>query len=162
MQIRLASTRDMTEMIKLLKEFTIDRPKQTLSEKQHRIRAYKEQDKMLRETAVKYTSQLKYTVFVAEENGKLIGYIAGEIVNRKYKVYNKEGYVINWFVEEARQGQGTGRKLFDKLIESFKKAGCTHIGLDTHVKNEKAIVIYEHMGFTKRLVTFFKALKDLP
>jgi len=39
------------------------------------------------------------------------------------------------------------------------KAGCTHIGLDTHLENKKAIEIYEHMGFQKRLVTFFKLLR---
>lgn len=64
-------------------------------------------------------------------------------------------------MEEDYQSQGIGKELFDRLEEEFKKAGCTHIGLDTHLGNKKAIEIYEHMGFTKRLVTFFKTLKNL-
>ncbi|KKP29924.1 MAG: Ribosomal-protein-alanine acetyltransferase [Parcubacteria group bacterium GW2011_GWA2_31_28] len=100
-------------------------------------------------------------VFVASENEVLKGFISGEIKYKEYRVYNKEGYVGDWFVENAYQGQGIGKALFDMLVKEFIKANCTHIALDTHLENEKAIKIYEDRGFIKRLVTFFKPLKDL-
>lgn len=160
MEIRRATLHDKKELVRLIKEF--ESSDKNLSEKQRSIRAYKDLEKIAQEKAEKYVSQPEYTVFVAEENRVLKGFICGGIKDKKYRVYNKEGYVEDWFVEKDYQGQGIGKKLFDKLVEEFKKTGCTHIGLDTHLENKKAIEIYENMGFTKRLVTFFKLLKDLP
>lgn len=160
MEIRSATSHDKKELVRLIKEF--ESSDKNLSEKQRQIRSYKDLEKMAQERVEKYLSQPEYIVFVAEKNGVLKGFICGEIKNKKYRVYNKEGFVGDWFIEGDCQGQGIGKKLFDKLVEEFKKVECTHIGLDTHLENKKAIEIYEHMGFTKRLVTFFKTLKDLP
>jgi len=160
MQIRLAVIQDKKELTRLIKEF--ENFTKFLSEKQRQIRAYKDLEKMAQETAEKYLSQPEYIVVVADENGVLKGFICDEIKMRKYRIYNKEGYVEKWFIERDYQDQGIGKELFNKLEEEFKKAECTHIGLDTHLENKKAIRIYEHMGFTKRLITFFKHLKDLP
>ncbi len=159
MEIRKITPQDKKELKRLIKEFESDEG--NLSELQRKIRAYRDLDEMTNETAEKYLSKPGYIVFVADLNGKLIGYSRGEIKEKKHRVYNLEGYVGEWFVERDYQNQGIGKKLFDKLIGEFKKAGCTHITLDTHLENKKAIEIYEHMGFTKRLVTFFKPLKDL-
>jgi hypothetical protein len=57
--------------------------------------------------------------------------------------------------------EGIGKELFEKVVEALKEADCTHLALDTHVQNEKAVAIYEHMGFKKRLYNFYKPLKDL-
>lgn len=161
MQVRNASLNDKKELARLIKEFEGSYDK-TMSEKQRRIREYIDLGKMSEETAEKYLSKSEYIVFVADENGVLKGYVSGEIKEKKYRVYNKEGYVEDWFVEDEYQARGLGKELFDSLVEAFEKAGCTHVGLATHLENKKAIEIYEHMGFTKRLVTFFKPLKDLP
>lgn len=147
MQIRPATSYDRKELIKLIKEFEIS--DKILSEKQRQIRAYKDLEKMAQEIAEKYLSQPGHIVFVADENGSIKGYINGEIKEKKYRIYNKEGYVEAWFVEEEYQKQGIGKELFDKLVEEFKKTGCTHIGLDTHLENKKAIEIYGHMHLQK-------------
>ena len=111
--------------------------------------------------AIKQYDERPLNYSVADENNMLLGFISGEINERKNKVYNREGYVIGWFVKDGSQNHGVGKKLFDALREEFTNADCTHIGLDTNIENTHAIQIYEHMGFTKKLVTFFKPLKDL-
>lgn len=160
MQIRLVTANDKKQLTRLIKEFEIS--DDYLSKKQQKIRRFKDLDRAAKEAAKRYTSKPKYISFVADENGSLKGFISGEIKERKHRIYNKEGYVELWFVEPEYQGHRVGKELFDKLVNKFKKVGCTHIGLDTHLENKKAIEIYKHMGFTKRLITFFKILRDLP
>ncbi|MBI4004529.1 GNAT family N-acetyltransferase [Candidatus Roizmanbacteria bacterium] len=157
MQIRRATSHDKKELVRLIKEF--ETRNDYLSEKQKKIRAFAHFDQMVETSAQKHIAE--HITFVANEEGMLKGFVSGEIHEKKYRVYNKEGYISDWFVEEASRSQGVGKQLFDSLTEFFKKSGCTHIGLQTHLDNKKAIEIYEHMGFTKKLVTFFKPLKRL-
>ena len=161
MQIRKATPHDKKELTRLLKEFSIDFATKILSEKQTRIRAYKNPNKWVEETVEHYLSQPEHIVFVADEHEILKGFIEGEVKEHKDKVYDREGYISKWFMEEEYQNSGIGKQLFTRLVEEFKKMDCTHIGLDTHLENTQAIRIYEHMGFTKRLITFFKPLKNL-
>jgi len=158
MQIRRAIPSDKKELSKLLRAFNTY-SQQVSSEKQNRFRKFIDPLKWSEETAEKYLSL--YIVFVADDDGSLKGYICGEIKEIKYRYFNKEGYVEHWFVEESSQSQGIGKKLFTLLTDEFKKAGCTHIGLDTNIENNKAINIYEEMGLIKRLVTFYKPLIDI-
>jgi ribosomal protein S18 acetylase RimI-like enzyme len=159
MQIRKAKLSDKKELTKLIKAFeTAD---EFLSEELRKIRVSKDLNAMAEETAEKYVSDPTWIVFVAEEKNELIGCIVGEIKGKKYRLYNKEGYITGWYVEDAYKGNGVGKQLFITLVDAFEKAGCTHLALDTHIKNTRAVAIYEHMGFTKRLYNFYKPLQDL-
>ena len=89
---------------------------------------------------------------------QLEGFICGQVKVKKNRFYHTEGYIQNWFIEENLQSRGVGKALLDALTLEFKKAGCTHLDVDTHLENTKAIEIYEHLDFHKRLVTFFKIL----
>ncbi|HUQ84865.1 MAG TPA: GNAT family N-acetyltransferase [Candidatus Limnocylindrales bacterium] len=158
MQVRRITPDDRKELVKLIIDFE-NSSQNLLSPLQAGMRAYKDLQGMAEEKAKKYLSKPSYLVFVVDENGSLKGYISGEIIEKKYRIYNKEGYVENWFVEKDYQNHGIGKELFETLIKEFEKSDCTHINLDTNINNKRAIDIYEHMGFTKRLVTFFKPLK---
>lgn len=160
MIIRRATIDDKKELIRLIIKFDNNTQK-TLSQIQTKIRAYRDLAQMTKDRVSKYFSDPNYIVYVAEDNGTLRGYASGEIQEKKYRIYDKAGYVENWYVEKDFQSHGIGKQMFDKLVDAFEKEGCTHVALDTSIENEKAIGIYEHMGFTKRHVTFFKFLKDL-
>ncbi len=157
MKIRKTNSNDKKELAKLIIE--LETSDDYLSKKQQQVREFSDLDKAAEKAAERYVSQPEYASFVADENGSLKGFIAGEIKKKNYRVYNKEGYVELWFVKPTYQDKGVGKKLFDMLVEKFQKAGCTHITLDTHLENTKAIKIYEHLEFTKRLITFFKPLR---
>lgn len=161
MQVRRITPNDRKKLIKLIIDFE-NSSQASLSQLQANMRAYKDLQGMAENKSERYLSNPKYIIFVADENGSLKGYISGEIIEKKYRVNNKEGYVENWYVDKNYQSNGVGKKLFEALIGEFEKAKCTHLNLDTNINNKKAINIYEHMGFTKRLVTFFKPLKNLP
>ena len=160
MKIRKANREDVEKLVTLLTHFETGTgtrlPKQLLQ-----IRAYKNTSEAIRNEVERLFSNPKCTTFIAEEEDQSAGFIFGEIKEKKEKVYDKEGYVDSWYVEPKYRGMGTGKLLFDSLIDEFKKADCTHIALNVHFDNTKAIQIYEHMGFTKRVISFIKPLKDL-
>lgn len=89
----------------------------------------------------------KYKVFIAEEKGKLIGYASGKIVEKPDYISDREGFIDELYVEEDYRGIGVGRKLYEKLVEYFRKEKCTHLSLNTYAINKKAIAIYKKWGF---------------
>jgi ribosomal protein S18 acetylase RimI-like enzyme len=160
MTIRKAHNGDLEELVRL-REIFFDDTQKILTASQMKIRAYKNidaQHKDSKDTIHSFLSDPRYIVFVAEEGGVLRGYICGEVKVKEYKALSKAGYVEHLFVEQEYQKQGIGKKLFERLIEEFKKIGCMHIMLDTHLDNKNAIAFYEHMGFTARSVNFFKEI----
>jgi diamine N-acetyltransferase len=160
MIIRQATSDDKEELKRLIIAFDEDTQK-TLSPIQTKIRAYRNLSQMAEDRVNKYFADPNYIVYVADDDGTLRGYCSGEIQEKKFRVYDKAGYIENWFVEKNFQKHGIGKQMFEKLVGDFEKMGCTHASLDTNIENANAIEIYEHMGFTKRHVTFFKPLKDL-
>lgn len=96
--------------------------------------------------------------FVAEDRRKLIAHISGKIIERKGKVLNKEGYIDEWFVKKEYRGKGVGKKLYEVLLQEFKKRRCTHIGLDTYAENKEARKLYRKLGFKNYILIMKQAL----
>jgi len=105
-----------------------------------------------------FKDYLKNVTFVAELEGNIIGFIEGEIRERKGKVYNLSGLIQNFFVKEEVQSQGIGRKLFDKITEGFKEKGCNSMRIEAYVTNHKAISIYKNWGFMPKNVAFVRKI----
>lgn len=158
MQIRQVEVKDKEQLVKLIVAF--DKQSQRyLTKEQIEFRQYTNLEKAKVEEVEEYFSS-GFAIFVADDGGRLVGLVVGNIKEKKNRVNNKEGFVEKWYVDSAYQGKHVGTKLFARLEGYFKESGCTHLALDTHIKNEEAIRIYDHMGFTKRLVTFYKVLED--
>lgn len=110
-------------------------------------------------TALEYLGNAKYICFGAEdENGKLVGYITGEIKPRGGRELDTEGFIDDWFVKKDVRNKGMGKLLFNALTEEFKKRKCTHLALDTYCHNQSALNIYHKWGFTDRAVTLMKEI----
>lgn len=157
MIIRELKKEDESQFKKLLRGFYI-LDKNRFSDKLQRWEKYKDDDKLIDETARQYLFDKNYMVFVSEENGELIGYICGTIKDKPQKIYDREGYVEDWFVEVNQRNEKIGEGLFNALINKFKELKCTHIALDSFVENEIAINIYHRMGFEDKLIVLRKDL----
>jgi ribosomal protein S18 acetylase RimI-like enzyme len=107
------------------------------------LEAYRDENKMIDKITDDFTNG-KYTVYVAENDGKLIGFIGGSIKENADKTYSKMGYIEDWFVTEKWRGQGIGQSLYDKLAEDFKD--CDYLSLYAYLSNP-AIEMYKKMGF---------------
>lgn len=119
---------------------------------------YKDKEKTFSEVLELWLNNLEYTVFVAEENNQLIGYVCGTVKNKPLRVLDKEGSIVEWFVEEQWRGKGIGKKLYEELFEDFKKAKCTHLGLRVYTANNSAINLYRKNGFIENESSFVKII----
>lgn len=97
-------------------------------------------------------------IFVAEENGKITGFIQGVIIEHKkgddifYDLTHKpskEGWVGLLFVKPEYRGSGTGQQLLDEMKNYFISKNCTSIRLLVLSDNKHAIAVYEKNGFIR-------------
>lgn len=156
MKIRRAANKDKKQLIKTLIDFD-NHARSYLPADHYEFRRFTNLEKAKTDELEDYFSS-GALIFVAEEGKKIVGFIVGSIKDRKNRVNDKEGYIEKWYIVHSFQGKKFGKELFSTLEQEFRKQGCTHLALETHVDNHKAISIYENMGFKKRMFNFFKIL----
>jgi RimJ/RimL family protein N-acetyltransferase len=84
------------------------------------------------------------TIFVAEEQGALIGYlgaIGGNYARNKHEVYIVVGIL------EAFTGQGIGTVLFERLDAWAHEHQIHRLELSVMVHNTRGVGLYQKMGF---------------
>jgi ribosomal protein S18 acetylase RimI-like enzyme len=86
----------------------------------------------------------KSVVFVAEEEGKLIGLCWCTIVDRGI---DKQGEIAEFFVEKEFRGKGTGRELVNAAKQLFISEKVEVAFAWTHHGNQAAIKLYKDAGF---------------
>ena len=87
-------------------------------------------------------------LFVAEEKGRIVGYIAGSIEDRApvYKV-ERRGDILMAFVLDEYRGQGIGRELTESIIKWFKEKGIDYVELSVDFRNELGYKVWKSFGF---------------
>jgi len=117
MKIRKIKQTDEPQLFMLIYKFYIKYNRQQLFSKELlELEAYKNIEKVMKNTARRYINNKKYLVFVAEKDKNLIGYICGQIKYKPDKIFNKEGYIEDWFVDETYRNQKIGKSLFNRSI----------------------------------------------
>jgi RimJ/RimL family protein N-acetyltransferase len=84
------------------------------------------------------------TIFVAEENSELIGYLiamGGQAKRNKHTAYLVIGILTEY------RGQGVGSKLFQRLEEWATEQKLHRLELTVVTLNEAGIRLYKKMGF---------------
>jgi ribosomal protein S18 acetylase RimI-like enzyme len=96
---------------------------------------------------------------VAEEKGKLIGYIFGQIGENEHPLFKrpKGGELHDLAVLKTHQGKGISGKLWKELLAWFIKQKCEIITLSVN-SNNQAQEIYKHWGFD---VFYLRMIKKL-
>ena len=92
---------------------------------------------------------------VAENNGKIIGYIIGQ---------PKEDLaeIVSLAVGPDFRQKGIGTKLTNFLIEHFKEKGLKEISLCVRTKNKKGISFYQNLNFKilKKIKNYYRNGND--
>lgn len=102
-------------------------------------------------------------VYIAVEDGKAIGVVAGIIVNYTewdkldYKC-PKTGSVKELVVKHDSRAKGVGNKLLRKIEEYFKSINCDYVNLDVFAYNYNAINFYNKNDYHTRMHTLIKKL----
>lgn len=159
MTIRKIKPSDKPQLFNLLYKFYVKHNRQKIFSKELiEFEAYKNIEKVMKNAARQYVHNKKYLTLVAEEDEKLVGYICGNIKSKPHKIFDKEGYIEDWFVEEEYRNKKIGKTLFNALINEFKKMNCSHITTDAYAINKHAIGIYHKMGFIDFVLKMIKKL----
>lgn len=93
-------------------------------------------------------------VFVAEENGRVLGYITTRIDREVSK-----GRIPNLAVDEHARGRGLGRRLIEHALEYFRREGMAYVMIETMSNNAVGQHLYPSCGFVEAGRQIHYALK---
>jgi len=85
-----------------------------------------------------YNDKTRY--FIAKIEDKRVGYVG-------VFLRDKNAEIINLFVSSAYRGLGIGKKLMEKVIDACNNKRISIIILEVREGNEKALQMYEDLGF---------------
>ena len=99
-------------------------------------------------------------VFVAEDGGRVIGYISGNFTNSKNPFYNSVilGYFKHIAVLRKYHRKGVAKELYKNLEDWLKKKKCDFVYLEVFSANH-AVKIFEKLGYKVATYKMWKKLK---
>lgn len=92
-------------------------------------------------------------VVVAEQNGEIIGFVAGRV--RTLPPYFGSatiGAISEVFISEERRGRGIGGRLLAYALEWYQSQGITRIELQVVARNPDGIRFYKQLGWHEELL----------
>lgn len=95
----------------------------------------------------KKTESQREIELVAEIGGRIVGTAGIEQVGAKEKVRHRAEFGIS--VDQQYWGLGIGRALAEACVACAKKAGYAQLELNAVSENQRAIKLYESLGFVE-------------
>jgi len=93
--------------------------------------------------------QYPYSYLVAEHEGKVIGFILGEVSGWEFGVPNTVGWIITIGVDPEYQHQGVARKLGQEFINNIKAIGVRVVYTLVNWNDWDLLKFFRAMGFTR-------------
>lgn len=103
----------------------------------------------------------KTPVFVAESDGKILGYafcIHKQFINDNNMTYVKTLYIDDLCVDENERGKHIGKTLYDFVVSYAKENGYYNVTLSVWADNKKAVGFYEKIGLRVQKIGMEKIL----
>jgi ribosomal protein S18 acetylase RimI-like enzyme len=97
-------------------------------------------------------------VLVADNGGKIVGMIMGEIIERHFYEPLKELRVTEIYVLPEYRKSGLGRKLISSLIEKEKSKGCGMVTVEFPTENLLAHKFYTSQGMRSIISIYGKKI----
>ncbi len=132
--------------IKKISEFSV----KTFIEAFEHIISKEELEKRLNKRSVDFYNEVfdKDTILLAEEDGKLIGYIQfGDPHFPTIETTEEDQELQRVYVLSGYQGQGVGKKLIKTALNSKRLKDAKNIYLDVREDNIGAQRLYKSLGF---------------
>jgi GNAT superfamily N-acetyltransferase len=95
-----------------------------------------------------------YRIFVAVEEGRVVGTYELLIMDNMAKGGRKSGVVEDVAVSPDYRGRGVGRALMMHAREQCRQASCYKFVLSSNLKRVEAHAFYEALGFEKHGYSF--------
>ena len=103
----------------------------------------------------------KTPVFVAESDGKILGYafcIHKQFINDNNMTDVKTLYIDDLCVDENARGKHIGKTLYDFVVSYAKENGYYNVTLNVWADNKKAVGFYEKIGLRVQKIGMEKIL----
>jgi ribosomal protein S18 acetylase RimI-like enzyme len=114
---------------------------------------------IVREMYLEWLSRPESFAFVAENEGKPVGYVIGFYEEPHFMwETGRVGVVDSFYVSPETRGQGVGRRLMVAAYAAMREAGASTVALEMVADNEVARRFYEQEGFTTTFVQMHRAL----
>jgi len=154
MNIRKATKKDFGELIRLRKGFYLDSCRKDVYSNPSWSRSG------LPIATALVLKRDNAAIFVAEDKGRIIGYIGCEIKKQPlYFKYRNRGEIYNLYVRKENRGRGIGTKLMRTAFKWFKSKKIKWANLWVHPKNSRAHKLYRKMGFNDWYMMMNKIIK---
>ncbi|UCB53523.1 MAG: GNAT family N-acetyltransferase [Candidatus Zixiibacteriota bacterium] len=115
----------------------------------------------LKEDAEKLLNDANWAVFVAEHEGKTIGFIECSIRDKAPACEtDRIGYIEGWFVAPEFRNQGVGRRLVQAGEQWARDKGCIEMASDTTTNFPSSPAAHKALGYqeVKRKFNYRKLL----
>ncbi|MFO7460075.1 MAG: GNAT family N-acetyltransferase [Desulfatiglandales bacterium] len=93
--------------------------------------------------------RLPMASLVAEENGKVVGFILGDASGWEYSVPENIGWIDTIGVDPAYQRRGIARMLMSEMIANLKKVGVDTIYTMVNWRDRDLLKFFDAFGFQK-------------
>lgn len=92
-------------------------------------------------------------VLVAEQDGRIVGYVYAAIEPLSWKDLREEcGFIHDLLVTEEARGGGVGTALLDRAIEWLREQQMPRVVLGTAAQNVNARRLFERRGFRSTMI----------
>jgi ribosomal protein S18 acetylase RimI-like enzyme len=94
-------------------------------------------------------AQFPLSCLVAEYEGRVIGFILGEVSGGEFNVPDTVGWISTIGVDPAYQHRGVARKLSEEFVKDLKSVGVTIIYTLVNWSDWDLLKFFRAMGFSK-------------
>lgn len=81
-------------------------------------------------------------IFVAEEGGKVVGFISAE-----WQRWNNSVYIDSLYIDENHRYKGYGSQLLKEMIRKSREVRSKKVFIDVEAGNTNALIMYLKHGF---------------
>lgn len=98
-------------------------------------------------------------IFVAEEDGKIVGHIICVAHQRDSSTGTAQAWIYDVSVGAGQWGKGIGQALMAAAEDFARQQGMEAIGLGVTLANHRAVEFYNQQGYQHERVQMLKSLK---
>lgn len=106
----------------------------------------------LKEDLIKRINNQEETIFVIEDNNKILGYTSIEIKNKVSKTI----WINEIMVDTNHQNKGYGTLLINEIYKFAEENNAKRIELNCWSFNKEALKFYNKLGFKEQRIIFEK------
>ena len=117
--------------------------------------------KLLKQNVENDLAENDICVLLAEADGKIIGYVQGEVTSRSDYLPRTVGHVSLLYVRKQFRRKSVGARLMTELSKFFNSNKAEHLTVRYVIGNSQAERFWRKLGFKSIIMTSATHLKEL-